>query len=323
MTEEIEVKAEDVVLAEDGSIIDKAPLKEEPAAEAPQEEERSAKVEEDHPDDEQGEDGESEEEAEARRERNRIRRRENKDRRKEYVESLKRELAARDELLARQEERLAAIERRTHGADIAAVDAELKKSVDAYNFFKNQLAEATNQSNGQLAVEAQERMMQAADRAKQLASIKEASKRQQATPAPAPLDPRIKAQAEGWLERNTWYDPDTKDADSKIAKTIDETLHQEGWNPTTEQYWEELDARLKKYLPHRYNSGYNKSQGTGGSKPRAPVAGSGRETANPSSGGYRLSAARVQALRDSGLWDDPAQRAKAIKNFQQYDKGAQ
>lgn len=263
--------------------------------------------------DEEGHADESEEDAEARRIRNRQRRQENKERRKDYVESLKRELAARDELLAQQEARLAAVERRTHGADVAAVDAELKKSVDAYNYFKSQMADATNRADGAMAVEAQERMMQAADRAKQLAAIKQASSRPAQTQAP--LDPRLKMQAEKWLDRNEWYDPAIKDTDSRIAKSVDEALHQEGWNPNTEQYWEELDSRLKKYLPHRYNQGYNKPS----TKPRVPVAGSSRDNGGGTTG-YRLSAERVNALKESGIWDDPKQRAEAVKRYQEFDK---
>lgn len=316
MTEELK-QEDEVLVAEDGTILDTTPVKEELVAE---EDDRPAKAsEEDHPDDEQGEDGESEEEAEARRERNRQRRKENKDRRKEYIDSLRREISARDELLARQEARLAAVERRTHGADMAAVDAELQKAAGAYNYFKSQHAEAVSAANGQLAVEAFERMQQAAERAKQLTAIKQSAQRPQ-QPQQPPLDPRVRMNAETWLERNNWYDPAGTDMDSKVALSVDQAMAAEGWNPTTEQYWNELDARLKKYLPHRYNSGYNKSQGTAGSKPRVPVAGSGRESSSNSSGGYRLSADRVQALKDAGIWDDPKQRAEAIKNFQQYDK---
>jgi hypothetical protein len=127
----------------------------------------------------------------------------------------------------------------------------------------------------------------------------------------------MKMRAESWLERNNWYDPDIKDQDSKVAKTVDESLHAEGWNPTTEEYWQELDSRLKKYLPHRYDSGYNKSQVN---RPKPPVAGSGRESSNTPSGGYRLSADRVKAIKDAGKWDDPKERASMIKAFQNYDR---
>lgn len=269
--------------------------------------------------DEEGHDDETEEEAEARRLRNRQRRDENKVRRKEYVESLKREIASRDEILRRQEERLAVIERRTQGADVAAVDAELQKAADAYQYFRQQHALAVSAADGQAAVEAQEKMMQASRRGEELTRIKQAAQRQVQNPSPPPLDPRLKMHAEDWLDRNDWYNPSGNDPDSAIALTIDQRLHKEGWDPTTEGYWKELDARMKKYLPHRYNSGYNASQ----TKPKAksPVAGSGREAAGgKGTSTYRLSPERTQALKDSGMWDDPKQRAEAIRRYQEFDK---
>ena len=186
---------------------------------------------------------------------------------------------------------------------------------DAYNFFKQQHADAVTQANGQMASEANERMLSAMVRARELNNIRQAAQRPQQQQQP--LDPRLKMQAETWLDRNNWYDPNGQDADSQIAMTVDRQMHQSGWDPTTPQYWDELDARLKKYLPHRYNVGYTKPQGN---RAKAPVAGSGRESSNQPSGGYKLSADRVTALKEAGMWDDPKQRAEAIKRFQQFDK---
>ena len=56
-------------------------------------------------------------------------------------------------------------------------------------------------------------------------------------------------------------------------------------------------------------------------KPRPTVAGAGRESGGADSGKtYRLSSDRVQALKDAGIWDDPKQRAEAIRRFREYDK---
>jgi len=309
MTEEI--KEDEILVDEEGNVLQSKT--EEPTE---QDDERAVKTEEESHEDEQAAEGESEEDAEARRERNRARRQENKTRRKDYIESLKREIAARDEILQQAMQRLDAVERRTHGADVAAVNAELQKATDAYNYFKSQHAEAVSAANGQLATQAFENMQAAMQRAQQLDGIRRAAQSPHQMAQPQPLDPRLKMQAETWLERNNWYDPNGGDMDSRVALTIDKELAREGWNPTTEQYWDELDARLKKYLPHRYNPGYNKPQG----KPRAPVAGSGRESSTASSGGYKLSPERVKAIKDAGKWDDPKERAAMIKAYQTYDR---
>jgi hypothetical protein len=307
-----------LVNVEDGSIVEAPPVEKaeapEPEAREPESDERLVQDDGDH-DDEPGATGETEEEAEARRERNRQRRKENKERRKDYIESLRREISARDEILQRQAERLDVIERRTQGADIAAITSELQKATDAYNYFKTQHGHAVTNQDGETAANAMEKMYQAADRARQLQAIQNNVKQQAQRPATPPLDPRLKMHAEGWLERNSWYDPQGGNMDSVVAKSIDEALHKEGWNPTTPQYWEELDARVGKYLPHR-----NARKPQAPQRTNAPVAGSGRESSSQGSGNYRISADRVQALKDSGQWDDPKTRALAIKNYQEYDK---
>jgi len=317
-----EKKDEDLKLSEqsDGSVMvgdDTTPPEQEAAKEqgSTGDDKLASNEGDDASGEEQGHAEETEEEAEARRQRNRARRAENKARRQDYVESLKRELAARDELLQQAMTRLDAVEKRTHGADMAAVDAELRKTADAYMYFREQHALAVSKADGAAAVEAQEKMYQAQRRGEELDRIKKAAaQRPQQTQA---LDPILKMNAESWLERNKWYDPTATDADSRIALTVDQTLAAEGWNPKTPQYWEELDARLKKYLPHRYVSGHNRGKPVN----KSPVAGSGREEAGASSsGGYRLSADRVQAIKDAGAWDDPKARAEMVRRYQEYDK---
>lgn len=316
--------AEEIIEDRPGDIVvdDKGEVKEPPHQEAVEEDERPVRAEDDHHEDEQAADGESEEDAEERRQRNRARRAENKNNRKAYIDSLRREIAARDELLENAMQRLNAVEKRTHGADLAAVDSEMHKAVNAYNYFKQRHADAVTAADGDQAIDAMEKMNAARAHAEKLHNIKQAAQQAQRQPQQQPLDPRMKVHAESWLSSNDWYDPSGGDADSQIMLTIDQQLVREGWNPTTPQYWEELDARGKKYLPHRYGSGYNKSQGSSGKPRSAPVAGSGRETANVSNGGYRLSAERVQAIKDAGAWEDPTKRQRMIKAFQNYDKQA-
>lgn len=264
-----------------------------------------------------GEEEPSGEDSDSRRERNRQWREERKRRRKEKEESYRRELAARDRLIAEQEARLAAVERRTQGADAAALDNAIQQAAQAYNQFKTIHATAVEQANGSMATDAAEKMALARQRFEQLNGIKANMSRRQA--APQPLDPRLVNHAQAWMQKNTWYDPSGNDDDSAIALTVDQRMAAQGWDPTTPEYWEELSARVSKVLPHRAKPGYNKGSGAGN---RPPVAGSGRES---SSGGssrsvYKLSSERVKALKDAGVWDDPKQREEYIKNFREYDK---
>jgi len=272
--------------------------------------------------DEEGHDEETDEEAEARRQRNRERRAQNKANRKDYIESLKRDLAARDEVINDLSARVASVEQHSVGNQMAQLDSAIQEAANYYNHFKEINRKAIELADGNGAVDAQEKMFAAKQRFDMLQNAKKnmGSRAQQ----PKPLDPRMTENAQRWISNNPWYDPSGADIDSDLVMKIDHRLVQEGWNPTSSEYWEELDSRVKKYLPHRAIQGYTKpqmnSQNVNQSKPRVPVAGSGQESNTGSKGTYRLSAERVAALKEAGIYDDPVKRNDAIKRFQEYDR---
>ncbi len=315
MTEE--TKDEVILMKEeqDGSITVGEPQTEAPEAE----EDESLKSSSEEHKDEEGHDEETAEEAEARRERNRARRAQNKESRKNYIDSLKRELAARDSVINDLATRVASVERQGQGSQIAQIDAALKEAEQYYNHFKQVNRQAIEQADGALAVDAQEKMFAAQKRYEMLQNAKKGMTQQQVQKA-QPLDPRMKMHAEDWMTKNDWYDPSGEDLDSDLVLKLDDRLVQEGWDPKTPEYWQELDSRVKKYLPHRFNSTYNKPQQNGQSRQRVPVSGGSSSSTGGAKGTYHLSAERVKALKEAGVYDDPAKRADAIKRFQQFDK---
>jgi hypothetical protein len=121
------------------------------------------------------------------------------------------------------------------------------------------------------------------------------------------------------MSNNPWYDPNGGDQDSDIALRIDDRLAKEGFDPTTPDYWEELDSRLQKYLPHRYTGDAEVNPSARTTRPRNVVTGSGRETAmtNGSKNSFVISKEQVQAMKDAGFWDDPDKRAKMIRRYAQ------
>jgi len=301
---------------ETGEVIEnKEPEKEEP-------EDEQAEVGTTEPeagdDNESHEDDDGEPDSDPEREEIRQRRREERQRKKqaqrEREDTLRRELAARDTIINELRQKMDAFERRNVGSELAQIENGKKQAAQAYQYFKDQIRLAGEAGNHAAVADATEKMIQAQRRFDEIVNIEKVFKQRQATPQP--LDPRLANHAKSWMDRNAWYDPSGRDQDSEIALRLDQRLAQEGWDPTTPEYWDELDSRIKKYLPHRAKSG--KISGT---KPRSVVTGSGRETAaSPSSGSYKLSADRVQALKDAGIWDDPKQRTEAIKRFRDYDK---
>ena len=257
----------------------------------------------------------SDEEREAIRERRREERHNKKVAQREREESMRRELSSRDHQINELNQRLAAVEKRGQQTDVTQIDQAIKQSADGYNYFKEQIAIAAKNGDGVTLADATEKMIVAQRRYEDLNKIKQQAIQNQQKPAP--LDQQVVVHAKTWLERNKWYDPNGSDEDSEIASTIDRRLASEGWNPRTPQYWEELDARLKKRLPDRYKSATVRQNGSG----RSPVAGSGRESAPSSNGSsYKLSPERVQALKDSGKWNDPKERERMIQYYKSYDK---
>lgn len=258
----------------------------------------------------------SDEEREAIRERRRKERHHKKQAQRDREDTLRRELAARDAVISELRGKVDLIERRNTGSEMAQLENSKKQAQQAYNFFKDQIRIGTESGNGAAVADATEKMFQAQRRLDDLTKFESAFKQKQQ--APQPLDPRLVNHAQGWMERNKWYDPTAKDQDSRVAMTLDQQMAQEGWNPTTPEYWQELDNRIKKYLPHRSSSGKITNN-----KPRSVVPGSGRESSSSAGGAptsYKLSGDRVQALKDAGIWDDHKQRAEAIKRFREYDK---
>lgn len=265
---------------------------------------------------EENDDGDTDEEREAIRERRRQERARKKHAQREREDSFRRELSARDAKLQEMQNKLDAIERRNSGSELAQLENAKKQVAASYAYHKDQIRIASENGNHALVAEATDKMMQSQRKFDELNNIERVYKQRQQ--APAPLDPRLVSNANSWTERNKWYDPAARDQDSRIVRTIDDRLVEEGWDPTSQEYWDELDARIKKYLPHRVSGGKVTS-----TKPKSVVAGSGRDSSSAGSSGkqtYKLSKERVDAMKEAGVWDDPKKRADMIRRYREADK---
>jgi hypothetical protein len=213
-------------------------------------------------------------------------------------------------------ERLSVVERKTHSADLARIDKAIEDQELRLQYAKMKIAEAASAADGHAMTEAQEIMYDARRQMEALSNVKKAAVEPRKAQSNVP-DPRLQRLAANWMERNDWYDPNGRDTDSKIAKQIDESLVSEGWNPTESEYWEELDNRLHKYLPHKYNDSTDVRSST--KRPRSVVTSSGRESVNGSTNRntFVLKPEQVRAMKDAGFWDDPEKRSKMIKRYAQ------
>lgn len=218
--------------------------------------------------------------------------------------------------------RLSQLERNTKAESITRLDKGIEDANVRLEYAKMKLAEATQNQDGQAMVEAQTLWQTAQEEARRLMGAKQAAEndlRRSQVPVP---DQNVQRLAADWMRRNNWYRVDGSDADSRVAKKIDELMVTQGWNPSDPDYWDELDSRLQKELPHRYNGSNDDSPGV--RRPRNVVGSSGREASAAYGGVNRtqfvLSPERVRAMKEAGAWDNPERKARMIKQFIAFDR---
>ena len=313
----------DVKEAADGSATVDLPDDGSDHEEEHQEEEQHASDGDDSDDgDDGGDDDSGDDDTEALRNARRQRRRA----KKQLVRQTNAEKDLKLQMLERQNQeliqRLSVVERKTHSADLARIDKAIEDSELRINYAKMKLGEAAESRDGNAMAKAQEMWMEARQQAEALRNLKRnATQPRQESNIP---DPRLQKLAANWMDRNPWYKPDGRDIDSKIAKQIDDSLSAEGWYANTSEYWEELDNRLQKYVPHRYN-GDTDGNSNRRSRPRGIVTGSGRESSSRAGGKntFTLSPEQVRAMKDAGMWDDPQKRQKMIKTYAEHARQSQ
>lgn len=218
-------------------------------------------------------------------------------------------------------ERLAIIEKKTSGAELARVDKAIEDAGVQVEYAKMKMQEAVNAADGVSLTRAQEMWFEAKRKMESLESVKNQATRQMSQPRQniSVPDPMVQKLASDWMERNTWYDPHGRNEESEIAMMIDKKLTAEGFDPSSEDYWEELDDRVAKFIPQKSNRGYNDSNRK--ERPRSVVTSSGRESTGSARGNeFRLSPDRVAAMKEAGMWDNPELKQKAIRKYAEWDK---
>lgn len=321
-TEKMEMQ---VAEEQDGSAVVQMPPGEMP--DLPQDEPRQAAADDADDDHDDGDDGvpdvDPEREAirQARREERQLKKKLQKAKANEsnhLIQSLKRQ----NEQMA---ERLAVLEKRTAGSDLARLDKAIEDGHLRLQYAKLKIKEAAEMADGASLAEANEAWYEARRQVEALEALKKKAVDSDSTAkhsVPRAPDPLLKRHANNWMTRNDWYDPQGGDMDSQVATKVDEALMKEGWDPTTADYWDELDRRLTKYLPHRYNGGNDESNSRSSDRrPRTVVTGSGREQSTSAKPGeFRLSPDRVRAIKEAGKWDNIAERNRMIKKYAEYDR---
>jgi hypothetical protein len=290
---------EDIAIVEspDGSVMAELPE----GVENPQQEAAGGDDDADHPDD-----------TDAQREARRNRRRAKKD----HIRKSNEEKDTRLTLLAKQNqelmERLAGLERKSYSADLARLDKAIEDEELRLNYATAKMREATDNANGQAFTQAQQMWYDSKRKIEAMHGFKSRVAESGEQQSQGTVNPDAVRLAHRWIDKNPWFDQNGDDEDSQIVRVIDQKMIKEGWNPSDPDFWEELDSRLQKRIPEKYNQRSESNR----SRPRSVVTGTGRETGRASGGNtFVLEPEQVRAMKDAGLWDDPEKRARMIKRY--------
>ena len=286
-----------IVESPDGSVIAELP----DGVENPQQEAAGGDDDADHPDD-----------TDAQREARRNRRRAKKD----HIRKSNEEKDTRLTLLQKQNqdlmERLAGLERKSYSADLARLDKAIEDEELRLNYATAKMREATDNANGTAFTQAQQMWYESKRKIEAMHGFKSRVAEAGEQQSQGTVNPDAVRLAHRWIDKNPWFDQNGDDEDSQIVRVIDQKMIKEGWNPSDPDFWEELDSRLQKRLPEKYNQRSESNR----SRPRSVVTGTGRETGRASGGNtFVLDPEQVRAMKDAGLWDDPEKRARMIKRY--------
>ncbi len=171
-------------------------------------------------------------------------------------------------------------------AKIQLKDAVAKGDVDAQV--------AANQNLARLAIEEERIKATEEQRKKYEESLKNAGQIGDQPVQSRVQQPKPDPKAEQWAEKNEWFGKD--EAMTYASFGIHKKLVEEdGFNPTSDEYYEEIDKRIRKEFPHKFN-GEEKAS----SKPVQTVAsasrtsGTGRKT-------VRLTPSQVAIAKKLGV----------------------
>jgi hypothetical protein len=240
------------------------------------------------------------------------------------------------------EKRFMEMEQRQSHTETSAIDTRINTVSSQLANARRVMADSLKAPNGTGADQYEEALKIYDELREQLGELKGSKKQhvqrsQERAQEPAreePADvkphPRVVTNARDWASKHKWFSFDGDDEDSAIVRTIDEKLAKDGFDPTEDDYWEELTARVKRRLPERFKKGVKARPADDDEMDDEEDEREVRNSTGPkfSSGGRErplkkgevyVSAERKQAMKEYGVWDDPTARNRMLKKYAQWD----
>ena len=192
------------------------------------------------------------------------------------------------------------------------LDATEKQLKDKLELARSSYADAFEAQDKDKLLKAQEALNEAQTDLKNVAVTKSkfteqpkerVQHAQQPVQQPVQADPR----AVDWQANNEWFGKDNIMTASALA--IDAELKNEGYNPTDEDFYSEIDNRIRAAFPNKFESKPAQTERTdGSSSPSQVVAGGSRSSPNPKK--VKLS---QEDVRLASKWGIPLEQYAAEK----------
>ena len=139
------------------------------------------------------------------------------------------------------------------------LDATEKQLKDKLELARTNYKTAHQEGDTEKILQAQEFLNDAQNDLKSVGATKQQFKEPEVQPQQQVQQPQQQIQqptpdpkAQSWAEQNDWFGEDKIRTAAALA--IDADLKEEGFNPTDDDYYTEIDNRLKEAFPHRYQT---------------------------------------------------------------------
>lgn len=218
-----------------------------------------------------------------RRQRSRRSRRERETAKQAEIEELNRRLASTEEALARISDGNSANAMAHLDQQIAAAEHNMRVARERRKqAIEDQEPEAFDQADLEIA---EHQQAYARFKAQKAAIVENYRARKGA----GSVRPEQARRTQSFIDKHKWFKPGAEDFDSDVTQMLDNQVANEGYDPSTPAYWNELERRMRERLPHRFEADERRER-RGGEKPRrkgARVSGGGRDGGRTPSGGSR------------------------------------
>lgn len=230
-------------------------------------------------------------------------------------------LRSRNEVLER---RFSGLETRVGQSEVSQVDSRIHEVKSKIKLADQVIAKAVDAGKGEDLVEAQTIRDDLRDKLSKLSNAKEimssrAQQEQNGQQAENRPDPRLITHAQKWMQQHSWWDPNGGDEDSLIVSAIDNALVNEDYDPSTQEYWDELSKRVARRIPTRAGKGKGNGDGRQHKSSGPTFRTGGRERPLRKNEVY-ISPERKDAMVEAGVWDDPELRQRYLKQYAEYDR---